>query len=164
MCCTQHARHVQREWGSKTTAQEDWVQFTVISKQSSIHSPAGSPAITAFQTCHPLPFAFQQTCHLQGSIESLLSYFTAACLQSSGLGFLLETVLSQFPASWWLKWVYQQEMLPLFQSRPHGVIGAAQGLDIAGRLSHPLLCSLRKAFSPLWARGLLDEISCIPLL
>lgn len=78
------------------------MQFTVVSKQSSIHSPAGSPAITVFQTCHPFPFAFQQTCHLyrlQGSIESLLSYFTAACLQSSGLGFLLETVLSQFPAS-----------------------------------------------------------------
>lgn len=78
------------------------MQFTVISKQGSIQSPAGGSSNYSFPDLPPIPFAFQQTCHLyglQGSIESLLSYFTAACLQTSGLGFLLETVLSQSLAS-----------------------------------------------------------------
>ena len=57
--------------------------------QQHSRSCGGLQQLQLSKTCHPFPFAFQQTCHLydlQGSTESLLSYFTAACLQSSGLG------------------------------------------------------------------------------
>ena len=149
-------------------AQEDWAQFIVVSKHSSIHAPAGVSSSYSF----PRP-ATHSHLHFNRPVTSTAcraplnhSFHTSQQPVCRALDWgLAEDSFITVPASWGLKWVYQQEMPPLFRSRPHGVIGATPSQDTAGRLSHPLSCSLRKAFFfSLWARGLLDEISCIPLL
>lgn len=74
----------QRQWHRRTELNSLWFQST-----AAYTLLLGLQQLQLSKTCHPFPFASQQTCHfygLQGSTESLLSYFTAACLQSSGLG------------------------------------------------------------------------------
>lgn len=134
--------------------------------QQHSRSCGGLQQLQLSKTCHPFPFAFQQTCHLydlQGSTESLLSYFTAACLQSSGLG------------SRWRQFYHSSCKLRTQVSVPARNAAALPEPPTWSDRCSPVRILLAgsaipsravsgKPFFSLWARGLLDEISCIPLL